>query len=179
MYNWRQLFFGLTSAPYYFTMILRDIAKKWRFDGIVLIHYLDDFLIVAKSKMECLQQMRCVRADLEAFSFVLNLDKSVLEPCHRSWTSWATLSLQLVSPCSKSPAERVAKVMSTLREVRQAGTGWVRVCRVASLTGQLMSMSLALVPARLFTRGLYGVVQPVTRGDSVDGVLRSGSQPRP
>ena len=167
-YNWRQLFFGLTSAPYYFTMILRDLAKRWRFDGIMLIHYLDDFLIVAKSKSECRRQMQRVRDDLEALGFVLNLDKSVLEPCQVLDFLGYTVST-VGKPLFQVPAERVAKLMSTLREVRQAGTGWIRVRRVASLAGQLMSMSLALAPARLFTRGLYGVVQPVSRGDQPGG----------
>ena len=49
VYSWQQLFFGLSPAPYIFTMILRDIARKWRFDGIILVHYLDDFCLFASS----------------------------------------------------------------------------------------------------------------------------------
>ena len=62
VYTWRQLFFGLSPAPYIFTMILRDVAKRWRFDGIFLIHYLDAFGVFAPTRELCLQQLtRCCK----------------------------------------------------------------------------------------------------------------------
>ena len=168
LYTWRQLFFGLTSAPYYFTMILRDVAKRWRFDGIVLVHYLDDFLLVSRSRELSYEHTRRVHGDLVALGFVVEMTKSILEPCQVLDFLGYTVST-VGKPSFCVPTERVAKLMCTLREVQAAGTGRIKVRRVASLAGQIMSMSLALSPARLFTRGLYSVVKPVTRGESPGG----------
>ena len=158
----------MSSAPYYFTIILRDIAKKWCFDGILLIHYLDDFLIVSRTRELSQEHMCRVRDDLVALGFLIEMDKSVTTPCQVLDFLGYTVSTA-GKPSFSVPAERMSKLMGTLREVQAAGTGWVKVRRVASLAGQLMSMSLALSPARLFTRGLYDVVKPVARGDMPGG----------
>ena len=96
------------------------------------------------------------------------MDKSILEPCQVLDILGYTVST-VGKPSFSVPTERVGKLMRTLREVQAAGTGWIKVRRVASLAGQTMSMSLALSPARLFARGLYSVVKPVTRGESPGG----------
>ncbi len=66
MYTWKQLFFGLSPAPYIFTMILRNVAARWRFDSVIIVHFLEDFCIFASSKALCLQQMYKIRRGLEA-----------------------------------------------------------------------------------------------------------------
>ena len=167
-YSWRQLFFGLSGAPYIFTMILRDIASRWRFAGICLLHYLDDFLIVARSRALCEAHKCRVRDDLVALGFVIESVKSVLDPCQVLDFLGYTVDTR-GKPSFSVPTERIAKLRATLREVQVAGTGYIKVRRVASLAGQLMSMSLALSPARLFTRGLYDVVKPTSRGDLPGG----------
>ena len=63
------------------------------------------------------------------------------------------------------PPARVAKLLADL----QALSAWrgksVRVRKVASVAGQILSMSLALSPARLFTRGIYSVIDSMHRHD--------------
>jgi len=152
-YSWRQLFFGLSPAPYIFTMILRDVAKKWRFDGINLIHYIDDIAIFAKSRLLCAQQIARVRKDLEDLGFVINLEKSVLEPTQELEFLGYEVNTRN-SPTFKVPAARAAKLVETLEALRDQGGGDVPVRLVASAAGQILSMSLALAPARLYTRGM-------------------------
>ena len=41
--------FGLSSAPYVFTKLLKPLVKKWRGEGKTIILYLDDGLGAAKS----------------------------------------------------------------------------------------------------------------------------------
>ena len=45
--------FGLSTAGYIFTKILRCLVKHWRELGFKIILYLDDGLIIASSKREC------------------------------------------------------------------------------------------------------------------------------
>ena len=134
VYSWRHLFFGLSPAPWVFTMILRDVAKKWRFDGIVLIHYLDDFCIFARSYEECLQQIQRVVADLEALGFVLNVEKSLLLPVQE--LEFLGYEVNTVNkPKFTVPPSRIAKLCADLELLQNAGTQLVRVRKVASVAG--------------------------------------------
>ena len=167
-YSWQQLFFGLSPAPYIFTMILRDVAKRWRFDGIVLLHYLDDFCIFANSYEVCFQQMQRIRKDLEDLGFVINGPKSVMEPTQT--LEFLGYEVNTVGvPTFTVPPVRVQKLLGCLHDLANAGDSPVPVRRVASVAGQLLSMSLALSPARLFTRAMYKVVDVVNRGDLPGG----------
>ena len=167
-YSWRQLFFGLSPAPYIFTMILRDVAKKWRFDGINLIHYIDDIAIFAKSCLLCAQQFARVRKDLEDLGFVINMEKSVLEPTQEIEFLGYEVNTRDI-PTFKVPAARAAKLVETLVALRDQGGGEVPVRLVASAAGQILSMSLALAPARLYTRGMYHVINTTHRHDMPGG----------
>ena len=44
--------FGLSSAPYIFTKIMRVLVKKWRSEGKEIILYLDDGLGLGNSKID-------------------------------------------------------------------------------------------------------------------------------
>ena len=150
-YSWRQLFFGLSPAPYFFTMILRDVAKRWCFDGIVLVHYLNDFCIFAGSHSLCLQQRQRVCQDLVDLGFVITVPKSVLEPTQE--LEFLGYEVNTVGvPTFTVPSVRVSKLLLCLHELAEAGCNPVPVRKVASVAGQVLSMSLALSPARLFTR---------------------------
>ena len=167
-YSWQQLFFGLSPAPYFFTMILRDVAKRWRFHGIVLVHYLDDFCIFTGSHSLCLQQRQRVCQDLVDLGFVINVPKSVLEPTQE--LEFLGYEVNTVGvPTFTVPSVRVSKLLLCLHELAEAGCNPVPVRKVASVAGQVLSMSLALSPARLFTRALYKVVDVVNRGDLPGG----------
>ena len=168
VYTWRQLFFGLSPAPYVFTMILRNVAKRWRFDGIQLIHYLDDFGIFAPTRELCLQQLTRVMKDLVALGFVVNLEKSALDPTQTM--EFLGYEVNTVSvPTFTVPPCRVAKLVCALQLLQNAPDGRCKVREVASVAGQILSMSLALAPARLFTRGLYNVVDSLHRDDLPGG----------
>lgn len=52
-YEFKALPFGLCTAPYIFTKILKPVAQKLREKGIVLVIYIDDILIIARSENEC------------------------------------------------------------------------------------------------------------------------------
>ena len=72
--------FGLSSAPYLFTKLLKPLVKKWRSEAKSIVVYLDDGLGTAadmnKAKIASLQ----VHADLLKSGFLPNEAKSVCEP---------------------------------------------------------------------------------------------------
>jgi hypothetical protein len=170
-YSWRQLFFGLSPAPYIFTMILRNVAKRWRFSGIILIHYLDDFGVFASTRELTLQQLTRIFKDLVALGFVVNLPKSVLDPVQiMEFLGYEVNTVGV--PTFTVPNSRVAKLVTDLQLLQSMPHGVVPVRKVASIAGQILSMSLALAPARLYTRGLYHVVDSMNR-DNLPGGWRA------
>ena len=112
--------------------------------------------------------MQRIRRDLEALGFVINLDKSVLEPTQE--LEFLGYEVNTVNePRFMVPPARVAKLLADLQALSALRGESVRVRKVASVAGQILSMSLALSPARLFTRGMYCVIDSMHRHDLPGG----------
>ena len=79
-YMFRVLPFGLSSACYVFTKLLRPLVKRWRGKGIRAIVYIDDGIVASKSQEQCRMDEQFITSDLELAGFVLNIPKSQLEP---------------------------------------------------------------------------------------------------
>jgi hypothetical protein len=72
--------FGLSSAPWAFTKILRPAIAHLRRLGVRLVVYLDDILIVHSSETGARKDARIVRGLLESFGFSINEEKSIEVP---------------------------------------------------------------------------------------------------
>lgn len=79
-YQFRSLPFGLNSAPREFTRLLHPLLKKLRKQGIKVHAYLDDWIIRAKSREECLRHTQEVLRLLERLGWLVNHKKSSLTP---------------------------------------------------------------------------------------------------
>ena len=72
--------FGLTSAPYIFTKIMRCLVKKWRLEGIEIVVYLDDGLGMGPNVQKAQQLAHKIRSDIGLAGFVANETKSQWQP---------------------------------------------------------------------------------------------------
>lgn len=68
--------FGLASAPWAFTKVLKPVVSFLRGKGIKLIVYLDDFLIISSGKSQAEKDFLFTVELLEAVGFVINRAKS-------------------------------------------------------------------------------------------------------
>ena len=68
--------FGLSTAGYIFTKVLRCLIKHWREQSIKVILYLDDGLIIGSNYNECIRHTQIIRADLLKAGLVVNEPKS-------------------------------------------------------------------------------------------------------
>ena len=88
--------FGLSSAPYLFTKLLKPLVKKWRSEAKSIVVYLDDGLGAAadmnKAKIASLQ----VHADLLKSGFLPNEAKCVWDPLRLLLGSEPFLTLLLL-----------------------------------------------------------------------------------
>ena len=72
--------FGLSSAPWAFTKLLRVVIAHLRKLGLRLVIYLDNILVVASSQLAARLAVNQVRSLLESLGFVISVEKSVEDP---------------------------------------------------------------------------------------------------
>jgi len=80
LYEFQCLPFGLYSAPRVLTKVLKPMLAELRYQGIRLIMYLDDMLVMAQSREELEKQLQQITALLELLEFLVNREKSQFVP---------------------------------------------------------------------------------------------------
>lgn len=80
LYEFSSLPFGLSTAPYVFTKTLKPVIHHLRSMGITLVIYLDDILIIGKTKEICSKNTKIAIEVLTKLGFIINNEKSVLIP---------------------------------------------------------------------------------------------------
>lgn len=83
LYEFLVLPFGLSTAPFIFTKVTRPVAAFLRAQGIRLIFYLDDILILGQTFQECLLNVEKAVSLLQMAGFLINWKKSSLVPTQR------------------------------------------------------------------------------------------------
>lgn len=80
LYEFNALPFGLNTAPYIFTKIMKPVVKLLRSAGYISSIYLDDICLVADTYESCQNNVETTRKLLNSLGFLINTDKSVLIP---------------------------------------------------------------------------------------------------
>ena len=151
-FMFRVLPFGLSTACYVFTKLLRPLVKRWRSRGQRAVIYIDDGICASASQQQAEQDSAATVSDLQEAGFVLNTVKSKLTP--HQIGEWLGFIVDLVSGCFYIPEEKIDRLKANTLNIAYCSRVSVRA--LASVVGQIMSMSLALGPiARLRTRTLY------------------------
>ena len=83
LYQFTCLPFGLAPSPRIFTKCLKPLLVYLRALGVHLLVYLDDFLIMAHAREQCLEEAQIIVGLLEKLGYLINREKSVLEPTQR------------------------------------------------------------------------------------------------
>ena len=72
--------FGLSTACYVFTKLLRPLVKRWRSWGQKAVIYIDDGICASASQQQAEQDSAAIVSDLQEAGFMLNTVKSKLTP---------------------------------------------------------------------------------------------------
>ena len=147
--------FGLATACYVFTKLLRPLVKCWRSIGLHTIVYIDDGICASASKAEAETVKDIVVSDLKRAGFVLNIIKSHLTP--EQIIDWLGFIIDLREGCFSVPQYKIDRLKSAIANVPMSGSIPARA--LASIVGQIISISLAIKPlTHLRTRALYSVI---------------------
>ncbi len=116
-YQYRVLPFGLTLSPRTFTKCVGAALAPLRLQGICILNYIDDWLILAHSEQMAVQHRDVVLAQMRELGLRLNAKKSVLSPLQRTTylgVVWDSTTMQ----ARLSPA-RIESILNTVRRVRE------------------------------------------------------------
>ena len=160
--------FGLASACYAFTKLMRPLVKKWRGQGIRCVVYLDDGIAGDASYTQCKNISDLIQSDLRNAGLTINAKKSKLEPSQNG--NWLGFDINTRLMIFSVPRRKIEKIQGLITSVYIKKSANAK--EIARICGHLISCSIAIGPlTRLFTRRLYAFVdrqQTWYRGEILD-----------
>ena len=158
--------FGLSSAPYLFTKLLRPILTSWRSNGIPMAIFLDDGLGGGFNAIKAKINSLAVRADLTRYSFLINEEKSLWEPVQV--ITWLGTVFDTNQGLISVTDRRISKLKNSINLIGNADCKIVKVRDLASVVGQVISLTPWVGSvARIMTRSLYAAANQKLSWSSV------------
>ena len=149
-FQFRCLPFGLTSAPQVFTKILKPVVAYLRKQGIRLVVYLDDILLIASSKQECIRHLNKAIILLTSLGFVINEGKSCLVPSQQ--IQFLGFMLDSRTMMLSVPDSKCESIVAKCKHLLKSDV--VSIRQVSSTVGALVAVSQAVPSANMFCRHL-------------------------
>lgn len=150
LYQYSCLCFGLSTAPRVFTKLLKPVLAKLRSEGIVLVAYLDDFLIFGRSFAECKANTDKVILIFEKLGFIIHKEKSQLTPCQE--IQYLGFRFNSIHKTIRLPKEKQTKVVKACKQMLHKVQHSIQ--SVAELIGYLVAACPAVAYGNLYTRQL-------------------------
>ena len=153
-YQFTCLPFGLSSAPWAFTKILKPATTLLREQGVRLIQYIDDILIMADSRQKATEHTLALKYLLTNLGFTIHPDKSITLPTQRLEFLGMVVDTTLMQ--LQAPGEKIRKIRQEARSLLRQHTSMITARKVSRIVGKMSAMSQAIPPAPLFYRSLQG-----------------------
>ena len=137
-YQFRVLYFGLTTTPQVFTGLMAPISAILHRYGIRILRYLDDWLILAESRPTCIQARDRLLQLCEELGLQVNHGKSSLVPSQ----DMTYLGMQILSVwfIAKPTEKRVVNLLNIIEEFLSSPSPPAALWR--RLLGHLSSLTL-------------------------------------
>lgn len=148
--------FGLCSAGYVFTKVVRPLIAHWRKDGIKITVYLDYGLCLAETEKLCCEQSVRVKNDLILSGFVPNKDKCIWTPVQT--LVWLGFTWNLKSSLMELPLIKIENFINLI-DVILSKAFKVKIRLLAKLCGKIISFSPAIGNVtQIMTRCTFSVI---------------------
>ena len=132
--------FGLSTAGFIFTQILRVLIKYWREMGIPVVSFFDDGLSAATSFDSATDNSAVVFKTLMRAGFIPNYDKSTWLPTQV--LTWLGFIYDLINGIIAASSDKIDKAQLLRAAIDTCEP--VHIKDVASFTGTLLSLHIAL-----------------------------------
>lgn len=148
LYQFNFLPFGLCTAPYVFTKIMRPVTAFLRRQGHVLVNYLDDFIFI-NSNPDVLNEQCDYAIDLlQNLGFRVNFNKSNLIPSQHC--KFLGLILDSKEYCIAVPIEKRLEIYNKIIVMKNS-----KICKIwelAHLIGKLISICPGIAYGTIHTK---------------------------
>ena len=163
--------FGVSEAPRIFTAVLRRLACKLRLAGARSIFYLDDILVIGRSRAECSRFAKYLLALLTDLGFLVSWEKSVVAPSQKmEFLGFLVDSSDFVFRLPNKKRRLFKHRVQRLKNAALQGR-LISLRALSAVIGSLTSLSLAYTQTRESLRWLRRDLRVASRQ------ARSFSQP--
>lgn len=142
--------FGLSSCPFVFTKVMKPIIQILRSEGITVIIYLDDILVMARSEFECKKNTQRAIDILKSLGFIINFNKSNLSPSRYCKFVGFIIDSQNMQLCL--PTDKRYKIKELVRNFIKKKS--CKIEEMAKLSGVLASSCLGVKYGWLYYKSL-------------------------
>ena len=149
-WQFRVLPFGLSSAPYTFTKLMRPVVTLLRSLGIRVILYLDDMLIMAETPDKVRKHLATALELLVCLGFVINMEKSSLTP--KRSLEFLGFLLNTWQMTISLPGTKLRALQKLCRQMARQEVTSLR--ELARILGTMVAAHPAVLPAPLHYRCL-------------------------
>lgn len=150
LYQFNVLPFGLCTAPFTFTKIMKPIVAHLREKGFISVVYLDDYLCIGKDYQQCLENMTATIDILERLGFIINREKCNLTP--NQYCKFLGFIFDTVNMTLDITTEKRNKCLKIIKELLNKKQIKIRI--LAQGIGTLVSVCPAIKYGMLYTREL-------------------------
>ena len=149
-YQFKALCFGLATAPQVFTRVFTLISVWAHSNGIRLRRYLDDWLVLAESRTQLLQDRDRLLEVCQDLGIMINFEKSVLEP--KQTVEYLGLFIDTAAARVYPSTSRISRFRNTARLFLSRQEQPARLWQV--ILGHLSSLEKVVPLGRLRQRSL-------------------------
>lgn len=148
IYEFNCLPFGLCTAPYVFTKLMKPILEFLRSRGMISVMYLDDILCIGRDYSECVDIVQHTKELLESLGFILNMEKSCLVPkTSCTFLGFVFDSEKMTLTLPKHKKTKIKERLLVFKNTRRC-----KLREFARLIGLLISSCPALQYSWLYTK---------------------------
>ncbi len=155
MYNC--LPFGLSTAPWVFSKVMRELVMHWTRGGIRVLPYQDDFMFMERGFRQCVRLARRAERDLFLAGLKINVPKCHSIPAQQRRQLGFDVDFAAVE--FRVPENRWDALMASVGRALSAHKDRVIARSLASTKWTVSSMHLCWGPVtHLYTRHLYALI---------------------
>lgn len=155
LYEFNCLPYGLSSAPYVFTKLLKPLLAFLRGQGHTMVAYLDDLLCIGPTSKACKITVNAVVTNLERLGFVINQEKSNMVP--KQICKFLGFEINTSSMTLQLPIEKINKILKLLNSIKHKESIIIRDFAkfIGTLTASCPAVAYSWVYTKHFEREKY------------------------
>lgn len=148
LYEFNVLPFGLSTAPFIFSKVMKPIVRVLRSAGLISTNYLDDYWLMGQSYEKCQYNTMLTKKLLTSLGFLINEEKSTMTPSKQCTFLGFVLDSQNFQ--IGLPVEKANRVKAEIQ--RFLNLSRCKIREFAQFTGLLVSICPAIKYGWLYTK---------------------------